>query len=115
MDEKDHVRIGHILETGEDLASFILDKKQADLDSDKMLFYAVTRAIEIIGEAAAKVTDKTRSEFPTIPWIKASDLRNRLAHAYFNINSEIIWETATRSIPELLAEFQRLGLEKPKS
>ena len=84
---------------------------RADLDSDAMLRLALTRAIEIVGEAAAQVTDAGRVEFPDVPWPQIVGMRNRLVHAYFDINANILWDTVLLALPELLAQL-RGPLEK---
>ena len=64
------------------------------LDTDRMLLFALVRAIEIIGEAASKVTLETRAAVPEVPWLQIVAMRNRLAHAYFDIDRNILWQTA---------------------
>ena len=65
-----------------------------------MLLFALVRAIEIVGEAASKVSAPTREHVP-IPWAAVIGMRNRLAHAYFDIDRDILWATVTQSLPEL--------------
>jgi len=60
-----------------------------------MLLFALVRAIEIIGEAASRVSIETRSVAPAVPWSTITAIRNRLIHAYFDINRDILWK-ATR-------------------
>jgi uncharacterized protein with HEPN domain len=73
-----------------------------------MLLFALLRAIEIIGEAAAKVSPETRSSAPAVPWIGIIAMRNRLIHAYFEIDRDIVWKTATEEIPALQALLRAL-------
>ena len=65
-----------------------------------MLLFALVRAIEIVGEAASKVSAPAR-ECISIPWASVIGMRNRLAHAYFDIDRDILWATVTQSLPEL--------------
>ncbi len=67
-----------------------------------MLSLALARAIEIIGEAASKVSPETRAATPFVPWVQVIAMRNRLIHAYFHIDNDIIWKTITEEVPELL-------------
>lgn len=67
-----------------------------------MLLFALTRAIEILGEAASKISEEARAELPLIPWSRIVAMRNRLVHAYFDIDRNILWRTATEELPELL-------------
>ena len=63
-----------------------------------------------IGEAASKVSRATRSDLSTIPWQDITDMRNRLVHAYFDINLNIVWHTVTEELPALTAELERVVL-----
>lgn len=67
-----------------------------------MLLFAVTRAIEIVGEAASKISDETRSAHGGIPWKAIVGMRNRLVHAYFDINADVLWQTVTVEIPQVM-------------
>lgn len=87
---------------------FVSEREPADLDSDRMLLFALVRAIEIIGEAASKVSVDLRDQAPEIPWGLIVSMRNRLIHAYFDIDHDIPWKTATVEIQSLLPQLQAL-------
>jgi len=70
-----------------------------------MLLFAVVRAVEIVGEAASKVTEETREKHPHIPWRAIVGMRNRLIHAYFEIDMDMVWVAATQEIPVLLSQL----------
>lgn len=74
-----------------------------------MLQFALVRAIEIIGEAASKVSRETRAAAGQIPWRAVTGMRNRLIHVYFDIDADILWVAATVEVPALLAELQALA------
>jgi uncharacterized protein with HEPN domain len=80
---------------------FAHNHTRADLDSDTMLTFAIIRAIEIVGEAASKISDETRSSFPDLPWPAIIGMRNRLIHAYFDVDTELVWQTITDDLPTL--------------
>ena len=69
------------------------------------------RAVEIIGEAASKVSPQTQNAQPEIPWRIIVGMRNRLVHAYFDVDVDILWVAAMREIPALLTDLQTLVLE----
>jgi uncharacterized protein with HEPN domain len=73
-----------------------------DYADNEVLRMAVERRIEIIGEAASRVSEAFRQAHPEVPWRKIIAQRNVLIHEYGEIEDEIVWETATRSIPELV-------------
>ena len=66
-----------------------------------MLQRALIKDIEIVGEAASRVSDETRAAFPDIPWAAIVATRNRLIHAYFDINLDVLWETIAVDLPAL--------------
>jgi len=72
-----------------------------DLDSDEMLLFALVRAVEIAGEAASQVTAETRAQLPDLPWSSIVGMRNRLVHAYFDVNRDILRTTVTEAAPPL--------------
>ena len=111
---KDRARIGHILEAAEDISKFLEGKDRTALSSDKMLRYAVVRAIEIIGEASSQISTQTKASHPELPWREAIGMRNELIHAYITVDEEIVWTTATVDIPNFVREIKRVGLDQLK-
>jgi uncharacterized protein with HEPN domain len=73
-----------------------------------MLMFALARAIEILGEAASRLTPEMRSANSAVPWAQISAMRNRLVHAYFDIDHDILWSTATIEVPSLLPILRSL-------
>jgi uncharacterized protein with HEPN domain len=108
MRAEDRVRLRHMIEAAESAVQFIADRQRTDLDEDRMLLFALVRAIEIIGEAASKISAKMRGSYTGIPWQAMIGMRNRLIHAYFDINTEIVWQTVTQEIPALLPQLRAL-------
>jgi uncharacterized protein with HEPN domain len=64
-------------------------------------------AIEILGEAAGRMSSETQSHIPSIPWSSIVGMRNRLIHGDFDIDAEIVWKTATVELPHVLQELRR--------
>ena len=102
MRDEDRVRVVHMIGAARDALDFMTGRTRAHLDSDRMLLFAVVRAIEIVGEAASKVSEQTKSAHPQVPWQAIAGMRNRLVHAYFDIDRDIVWVTATKEVPALL-------------
>jgi uncharacterized protein with HEPN domain len=73
-----------------------------------MLLFALIRCIEIIGEAARQLSDETRNLSEDIPWNAIAGMRNRLIHAYFNVDAELVWKTVTVELPDLTAGLRKL-------
>jgi len=102
MKPDDLVRLRHMIEASRAIAQIISGRQRADLDADLTLSFAVVRAIEIFGEAASRISAETREAAPQIPWQVIIGTRNRLIHAYFDIDHDIVWTAATQEIPALL-------------
>jgi uncharacterized protein with HEPN domain len=63
--------------------------------------FAVTRALEIIGEAAKKVPKSVKSRYPAVPWREMTGIRDKLIHEYFGVNLEVVWKTIQQDLPAL--------------
>ncbi len=108
MSKTDEVRLRHMLDAANQAIEFTQGRSRADLDTDTMLALAVVRLIEILGEAAKNVSQVTKDSTPEIPWRQISGTRNRLSHAYFDVNLDIIWDIVTRDLPPLVAKLQEI-------
>ena len=108
MPPDDAIRIRHMIEAASAALRFCVGRRREDLDTDDMLRFALTRAVEIIGEAATKVSLETRAASPQLPWPAIVGMRNRLVHAYFDVDSDILWTTVVDRLPALLADLQAL-------
>ena len=111
MSPDDVIRLRHMAEAAEAALRFCSGRMPADVESDDMLRFALTRAVEIIGEAANKVSAEARAQMPGIAWPAIVGMRNRLVHAYFDVDSQILWTTVEERLPSLLAELKR-GLSR---
>ena len=77
-------------------------RTRTDLSDDPMLVMALTRCLEVLGEAAARLSTEARLRFPQVPCAKMVSMRNRLIHAYFDVDLDIVWTTVTEDLPPLL-------------
>ena len=112
MLSEDAVRLSHMRDAALEALAFVADKSRANLETDRMLVLALVKSIEIIGEAAVKVSRGTKSQCPEIPWRDVVSMRNRL-HAYFDLDLDILWQTVTTELPTLLTSVEKtLGLKE---
>lgn len=91
--QRDRARLLHMRDAARQALEFTAGRRRADLDSDAMLMLALTRLLEIIGEAAKNVSEPTRALAPGIPWQQVAATRNRIIHGYFDINLDTVWDT----------------------
>jgi uncharacterized protein with HEPN domain len=96
-----------MLDAASEALSFVEGRTREDLGRDRMLLLSVVKEIEIIGEAASRVSTECRAEAPGIPWSNIVGIRNRLIDAYFDWNLEIVWSTLTLNLPALIGELRR--------
>lgn len=105
MPPDDDIRIRHLLDAATKAVAYAEGKGRSDLDDDELLRLALTKLVEIVGEAAKQVTQQTRRECPEVPWSAAARMRDRLVHHYFDINLDVLWSTVTKDLPTLLASL----------
>ena len=108
LPEEDVVRLRHMLDAANEAVSFVRNRTRADLDTDRMLSFALVRAIEIIGEAASRISTEARAVCPAIPWPSLVGMRNRIVHAYFDIDLDRVWDTVTDDLPKLIRELNHV-------
>ncbi len=102
---QDNVRLHHMLDSANEALSFAKGKNRSDLNDDRKLTLALVKCIEIIGEAATKVTPETRGKCPGIPWEEIITMRHRLIHGYFDIDLDRVWDTMTDDLPPLVKQL----------
>jgi len=102
LQREDAIRIRHMIEAAQNAQQFMAGRQRSDLDADRMLLFAVVQALQIVGEAASKISHETRSSASSVPWAQIVGMRNRLVHAYADIDRDVVWKTVTEEIPALL-------------
>ena len=102
----DAVRLKHMLDAAKQAVSFTCGKSREDLDSDLQLTLAVTRLVEIIGEAAKRVSPEVRERLSLIPWRAIAGTRDRLVHAYFDVDLDQLWQIVTADLSALIAALE---------
>ena len=91
-----------------EIQQYIRSSTREDLNSDRKLVHSLVRLLEIIGEAATQVSEELCNSIAEIPWPVLIGMRNRLIHAYFSINLDVVWSTSTEDIPSLITELKKL-------
>lgn len=84
------------------------EKSRSDLDTDRLLNLALTRLLEIIGEAANRVPEAVRELHPELPWIEMIAARNRLIHGYDSVDFDILWTIVRVDLPRLISQLERI-------
>jgi uncharacterized protein with HEPN domain len=109
-DERIALLLSQIRQAANDAISFVEQTDKQKFAQDKRTQQAVTMSLFVIGEIAAKLTDR-HPEFiamnPEVPWSQMRGMRNRIAHGYFEINFDMVWETVQTALPGLLATLPK--------
>ena len=100
--------VNDIIECIENIESFIVGMNYSDFISDDKTISAVTRKIEIIGEATKNLSNDFILNNPEIPWNKFAQMRDKIIHGYFGVDNKIVWETITSDLPEVLDPLKDL-------
>ncbi len=107
--ERDLFRLEHIAECAVKIEIIVSQLESYENFSAKWIEQdALIRNFEIIGEATKNISDFTTQKFPEIEWHKLKGMRNLIAHEYFGIRLETIWDTAVNDIPVLKEQIQKI-------
>jgi uncharacterized protein with HEPN domain len=103
-----------ILDSINDIESFILGMGFEEFKGDRKTINAVVRSIEVIGEASKRIPRSLKAKYKGVPWREMAGMRDKLIHEYFGVDVEILWKTAKDDIPPLKQVIQNMmkGLEK---
>ena len=104
----DLIRLRHMLDQAREAVDMTRGRTRDDLRQNRMLQLALVRLIEIVGEAAARVTPDGQQRYPAIPWQRARAMRNRLIHGYDQVDLDVLWDTLTDDFPPLMAELDKI-------
>jgi uncharacterized protein with HEPN domain len=103
----DSVPLHHMLDHAREAVEMMRGRERRDLDTNRMLNLAVVRLLEIIGEAANRISEAGRSGIPDLPWPQIVGLRNRVIHGYDVINLDIVWKIVHEDLPPLIKELEK--------
>lgn len=111
MQEKDKIRIGNIISAAEEAIDMLGDKSLDEFENNRMLVLSLIKEIEIIGEAAAKISKQTKAEYSHISWEDIVGMRNYLIHVDLDVDYKMIWDTVKYDLPPLLEEAKKINAE----
>jgi uncharacterized protein with HEPN domain len=97
-----------MLDNAREAVALGAEKSRGALDEDRLLELGLVRLVEIVGEAAARITAECRTSHPEIPWQQVVAMRNRLVHGYDTVDLDVLWDTITVDLPPLVAQLEKL-------
>lgn len=104
----DRVTILDMLDFARDAQLCLQGRTRLELDSDRIIHLALTRALELIGEAATRLSAVLRDAHPEIPWSQIIGLRNRLIHGYDAVDADRLWQIVQVDVPKLIVDLQAI-------
>jgi uncharacterized protein with HEPN domain len=102
------VAVRHMLDHAREAVEMVRGRSRRDVDTDRQFSLALVRLMEVVGEAATRVPDEFRSRYPEVLWRQVAGLRNRLIHAYDEVDFDILWAVVTQDLPALIAQLQAI-------
>lgn len=106
MTDRDYQSLLDIIQSIDLATDYLHNKTQADFQGDRILQDAIVRRIEIVGEAATRLSEQARNEMANIQWRQVIGMRNILIHQYDHVDLPLVWETATQALPQLKQTLQ---------
>ena len=104
----DTVSLRQMLDHAREAVAFTEGCVRSDLDTNRLLNLALRSLMEIVGEAANRVSETTRSRYTNIPWLDIIDFRNRIIHGYDTLNLDIVWTILTIELPPLIVALEAI-------
>ncbi len=108
MNERDELRLLHMRDAARNALKFAEGHTEQDIGTDLYFTYAVSYALQIIGEAAAKITKETRTLHPQIAWDQIIGMRQWIVHGYDAVKLEVIWSTITNDLAPLIEKLDTI-------
>ncbi len=108
MRDEDLIRLKHMYDSAMAILVFVKGKRRSSLDNNRLLISGIVREFEIIGEAAGKISLKTKNQYSQIPWKQLIGMRNRLIHAYFDVDHDVVWKTIKEYLPGFCRQLEKI-------
>ncbi len=107
----DRLGLGDMLSHAKEAVEMLGNSSREDLKNNRMQQLALTHLVEIVGEAANRVSQETQKTCPQIPWPLIIGMRNRLIHGYDLIDLDLLYDTITEDLPELIDSLEKITNE----
>ena len=104
----DTITLRQMLDHIEEAVAFAKGRTRADVETDRVFFLALVKLVEIVGEAAGRLSSPLQAAHPEIPWREIIGTRNRLIHGYDAVDYNILWDIVTADFPPLARQIKAL-------
>jgi uncharacterized protein with HEPN domain len=110
MPDDDLLYFGHMLDIAQKAYSKTLGITRASYDNDENLRLALAHLVQIVGEAARRVSPAGQAAPADIPWREITGMRHKIVHDYFSVDEDVVWEVVTRDLPPLISILETIIL-----
>lgn len=104
----DRVYVGHMVDIANKAIGFVQGATRENFDNDELLRLSLTHLLQVIGEAARRVSPDFRAAYPQIDWKAIVGMRSKVVHDYLNVDEDVVWDTVMNELPSLVNELERI-------
>ena len=115
MPQGDLLYLGHMLDVSVQAVEKIREKSREDYEEDENLRLALAHLIQMIGEAARRVSPESQQKYPQIPWSDVIGMRHKIVHDYLDVDFDVVWEVVTKDLPSLISQLSPIVPPLPSS
>lgn len=108
MPKDDLVYVGHMLDMAQKAAQKTRAIQRQDYDQNEDLRLALAHLLQIIGEAARRVSMEFQHLHPEIPWSEIIGMRHKIVHDYLEVDEDIVWDVITADLPSIIVALERI-------
>ena len=108
MQKDDMVYVGHMLDMAEKATAKVRGSERSEYDQDENLRLALAHLVQVIGEAARRVSTRFQQAHPEVPWRSIIGIRHKVVHDYLEVDYDIVWGVATVDLPVLVAQLKNI-------
>lgn len=104
----DRIYVEHRIDTTHKAIGFIEGLSREDFDNNELLRLSLTHLLQVIGEAARRVSPDFRADYPAIPWKAIVGMRSKVVHDYLDVDEDVVWDTVKNDLPPLILELEKI-------
>ena len=109
MQKDDLVYVGHMLDTARKAMDLVKGKDRTDYNSEAAIRYALAHLLQVIGEAARRISQDFCKIHPEIPWKAIIGMRHKVVHDYMNVDEDVVWDTVQQELPPLMEKLSKIA------
>ena len=109
MQKDDLVYVGHMLDMARKAMDLVKGKDRTDYNSEDSLRFALAHLLQVVGEAARRISQDFCKAHPEIPWKAIVGMRHKVVHDYMNVDEDVVWDTVQQELPPLIEKLTKIA------